>query len=88
MDRGPVWGGDSREPKEHKDGSHLVVLKPFYGLFFVSAPVKAKDAMCNPVVMSVLLSVCNKPRPLTSQAIISSGQADTKLPGDRRLVLF
>jgi len=54
--------------------------------FFASAPVKAKDAICNPVVMSVLLSVCNKPRPLTSRAIISSGQADAKLPGDQRLV--
>jgi len=45
--------------------------------FFASACVKAKDSVCNPVVMSVLLSVClsvcNKPRPLTSQAIISSG---------------
>jgi len=45
--------------------------------FFASAPVKAKDTICYPVVMSVLLSVCNKPRPLTSQSIISSGQADT-----------
>jgi len=36
----------------------------------------------------VCLSTCNKPRPLTSQAIISSGQADAKLPGDRHLVFF
>jgi len=34
--------------------------------FFAFAPLKVKDAICNPVVMSVLLSVCpsvcNKPR--------------------------
>jgi len=32
--------------------------------FFASTPIKAKDAMCNPAVMSVLLSVylsvCNR----------------------------
>jgi len=54
--------------------------------------------------MSLLLSVCNKPRLPTSQAvinsgcasprlptsraIISSGQADAKLPGDQRQVVF
>jgi len=33
---------------------------PIDGLevFFASAPVKAKDGICNVVVMSVLLSVC------------------------------
>jgi len=38
-----------------------------------------KDTICNPVVMSVLPSVCNKPCPLTSQAIISSGHASSTL---------
>jgi len=61
-----------------------ICLILFY--FFVSAPVKTKDAICNPVVTSVFLSVCNKPRPLTSKAIISLGQADTKLPSDWYLV--
>jgi len=59
-------------------------------VFLRPLPVKAKDAISNPVVMSVLLSVslsvCNKPRPLTSQAIISLGQADAKHPGDQHLV--
>jgi len=44
-------------------------------------PVNAKDTIHSPVMF-----VCNKPRPLTLQAIISSGQVDAKLPGDRRLV--
>jgi len=35
--------------------------------FFAFVPLKAKDAVCNPVGMSV----CGKPRPLTSLAIIS-----------------
>jgi len=45
-----------------------------------------RDVICNPVVMYVLLSVCNKPRPMTPQAIISLGQADAKPPEDRHLV--
>jgi len=58
-------------------------------VFLHLPPVKAKDAICNPVVMSVLfLSVCNKPCPVTSRAIISSGQADAKLPSDWYLAVI
>jgi len=64
------------------DISHLQIV-------FLHPPfVKVKDTICNLVVMSVLLSVCNKPRPLMSQAIISLGQADAKLPGNWHLVGF
>jgi len=54
--------------------------------FFASMPVNVKDAICNAVVMSVNLSV--QPRLLMSQAIISSGQVDAKLAGDRHLVII
>jgi len=63
---------------------------PFQPLFvnFCIRAVKVKNAICNQAVMSVLLSVCNKPRPLTSQTIISSNQAYAKFPGDEHRVFI
>jgi len=58
------------------------------GNIFFALRRNNKDAVCNPFVISVLLSVYNKPRPLTSQAIISPSHADAKLPDDQHLAAF
>jgi len=43
-------------------------------LFFCVRICKGEDTICNPVVMSVLLSVCNKPRPQRHELLLAQAE--------------